>query len=1464
VAVIATDKVFTSDCAVLFGAAPALDVVIINDYALTAVTPPNEPGPVNVMLVSERGEIDTMVEGFTYTAVDLPPVTALSASAATPDSGPVDGLTEVTIVGTGFTDDTAVLFDGTGSTGVTFVNELVLIATTPVHEAGTVDISLRRPDGETATLTDAFTYVGVPDVPEEDLTLPRVVNATSLSNTTVLVSFSEPMSHNAVDPVNYLIAQPNVVGEAGALTVTDARFVDGDRSAVHLITLSQSLVQYDLYVMNMTDMDGNPFAPRQRGVDPTMAIFWGTGPTGGGTDTDGDGLTDDIEQRGWVVHVVKTGGAVVSRDVTSDPLAADTDSDGLNDTEEFRRLSDPRNRDTDGDTVKDYDETSRYKSSLTKQDSDGDRLDDAKEIGTLKTSPILADTDGDGLDDRRELMELNRDPRVSDIPTLAIVIGNLNLAMDTRFTYTNAEGTSESSTESVSTTLRQSENQTYSTSDQDSWKAAVEASNEFEIAIKAWDKGGGVSNKFKLTVGFEKGHTSTFGTQSSESAEEAYNESLVTAATHNVSRSVTRQVVGATMLADVTIQNLGDTAFTVDNVELSAVQQSSRDRTEFIPLASLTPQSDLGAVNLGPLVPERGPFVFSASQVYPAQVEDLLKNPRGLIVRLANFDVTDELGRNFAFTSQEIFDRTAGISIDYGDGRTESYRVATASEFDSNNISKGITMAYALQDILGLAKDAPSGYATSIVDWVVAGSCNASSTNAGDPCYSDDECTDGKCLTVPVEILTRVKDVEAGMIDDPSTPPPGSDEVYDESRKFWLVYSSQGLDPSVDFDDLPLKAGYQYAFTFSQDKDADRVYAREEFLYGSSDKNPNTDGCPDDDPATPEYDGSCDERTVDTLSDLEEIKEGWLVEVEGRVGHMTYPDPVQPDSDGDRLLDHEERDCGLDARQRDTDVDGLSDYEEFVGFDVNEPNGLLMFTVPVYAGGAVIDGGDGVRDTAPAGDDQIVGPSVPGGLVIGVGANGVLDTTIANNLNINGDDFIAAVHSPVDGCLPVGLTVESFATDPRNADTDADGIIDGAEIELGINPNNPLDGARYRDADRDGVPDAWEEDGFVAIVNGVEVRLYSDPYDPDSDDDRLPDLLEHALKSNPQSQDTDGDGISDFDECDAGNSCVTSPGVICGNFVGAYADFEIECLDAENCLFLEIDLDTFGSQRTGTNLNEADTDHDGMTDPDEFAGYQVTCEGSTWEVFPDPFDPDSDNDGWNDGTERSRGTDATEPDTDQDQTNDPAEVNICAGSTCRNPLVRDQKIKVEHLEIDIDADCDEWDWEDMFFQMGLKRPQDGDDFIFIANQETLGYPDCGSAGDPHPCVNADTWLEVDGYTGTVIDLNRDGDLSESFIAPFGATFEVAGGIQEIDGFPVTHADAGLIYSPNPCVGCPWPETPDISDDTSHTLGFDLRNESPKTISFSRSGGAFNHGCGEFDTQSWTFTVTLRIIVDDLD
>ena len=103
-------------------------------------------------------------------------------------------------------------------------------------------------------------------------------------------------------------------------------------------------------------------------------------------DTDGDGLSDGYEIA-----------------IGTDPLEADTDGDDVNDRLECQLGTDPTRADTDGDGLLDGDEVLTHETDPLLEDTDGDGLSDGAEVSTAHTNPLVADTDGDGLSDGEEL-----------------------------------------------------------------------------------------------------------------------------------------------------------------------------------------------------------------------------------------------------------------------------------------------------------------------------------------------------------------------------------------------------------------------------------------------------------------------------------------------------------------------------------------------------------------------------------------------------------------------------------------------------------------------------------------------------------------------------------------------------------------------------------------------------------------------------------------------------------------------------------------------------------------------------------------------------------------------------------------------------------------------------------------------------------------------------------------------------
>ncbi|HEX6271339.1 MAG TPA: hypothetical protein VFZ43_13965 [Anaerolineales bacterium] len=110
-----------------------------------------------------------------------------------------------------------------------------------------------------------------------------------------------------------------------------------------------------------------------------------------------------------------------------------------------------------------------------------------------------------------------------------------------------------------------------------------------------------------------------------------------------------------------------------------------------------------------------------------------------------------------------------------------------------------------------------------------------------------------------------------------------------------------------------------------------------------------------------------------------------------------------------------------------------------------------------------------------------------------------------------------------------------IGTDPFQADTDADQLLDGAEVTTHM--TNPL----LPDTDADGLLDGEEVQTHMTdplnpdmdgdgLLDGDEIARRTDPRNPDTDGDGLPDAEEIRLETDPLNSDTDGDGLSDGQE----------------------------------------------------------------------------------------------------------------------------------------------------------------------------------------------------------------------------------------------------------------------------------------------------------------------------------------------
>lgn len=250
-----------------------------------------------------------------------------------------------------------------------------------------------------------------------------------------------------------------------------------------------------------------------------------------------------------------------------------------------------------------------------------------------------------------------------------------------------------------------------------------------------------------------------------------------------------------------------------------------------------------------------------------------------------------------------------------------------------------------------------------------------------------------------------------------------------------------------------------------------------------------------------------------------------------------------------------------------------------------------------------------------------------------------------------------SVGTPTITTSPDGLTVTARATAVHLKLTLA-GLIDVAELDLfpmtatakapagGVTCGDSTGGV---DTDGDGLTDTEETTGSENDAHGNEP---TDPNTADTDGDGIDDGDEIDGGTDPNDPldpggptvDTDGDGLSDVEETT-------------GSENDDYGNEPTNPTDADS----DDDGSSDGEEiELGTDPNDADTDGDGLFDGEEVDG----TENSFPSPATDPLDPDSDNDRLTDGQETSgalnafpgAATDPNDDDTDDDGLFDGQEV----------------------------------------------------------------------------------------------------------------------------------------------------------------------------------------------------------------
>ncbi len=294
--------------------------------------------------------------------------------------------------------------------------------------------------------------------------------------------------------------------------------------------------------------------------------------------------------------------------------------------------------------------------------------------------------------------------------------------------------------------------------------------------------------------------------------------------------------------------------------------------------------------------------------------------------------------------------------------------------------------------------------------------------------------------------------------------------------------------------------------------------------------------------------------------------------------------------------------------------------------------------------------------------------------------------------------------------------VNLFNTNPLSADTDSDGRSDSQELNIqpsaddcSVYPNfTVLSDPLNPDSDADG------------ILDGAEVFTYgTNPLNPDSDNDGLTDYQElFTTNTNPNNNDTSGDGTLD------GNVDSDLDGLSDAQEINFY-----------HTNYLSDDSDSDGLNDYdevfvyGTNPNDGDSDGDDLTDLAEITIYGT--DGNSIDTdndgVPDPVELNIDN-------ELEFSSDPTVPDTDGDGLSDLVEYEFLFEYSEEELLILgNPSLKSNPNEQDSDGDgiCDKWEVLN-FNSNPAEADTDGDG---LSDAEELGITsalDCTTLPETSP------------------------------------------------------------------------------------------------------------------------------------
>ncbi|MCI0341791.1 MAG: IPT/TIG domain-containing protein [Planctomycetales bacterium] len=213
---------FYAGATVTFAGALATSVTVVSSTSITCRTPAGTIGPAAVVVTNLDGQSATLASGFTYMGA------APTLASIAPTSGPSSGGTVVTLSGTNFYAGATVTIGGAAAT-VTSLSSTQIVATTGAGPVGPGNVVVTNLDGQSATLTNGFTYMGpAPTLasvsPSSGVNTGNVTITLTGTNfaagATVLVGGVLATSPTFVSTTSFTAVTPNLWPATGAVAVT--------------------------------------------------------------------------------------------------------------------------------------------------------------------------------------------------------------------------------------------------------------------------------------------------------------------------------------------------------------------------------------------------------------------------------------------------------------------------------------------------------------------------------------------------------------------------------------------------------------------------------------------------------------------------------------------------------------------------------------------------------------------------------------------------------------------------------------------------------------------------------------------------------------------------------------------------------------------------------------------------------------------------------------------------------------------------------------------------------------------------------------------------------------------------------------------------------------------------------------------------------------------------------------------